>query len=277
MARKRIYGSVSELKRSVAAVNTKGKKQVFGTIAEAAKKLKLDASNISKVLRGKRSTVGGFSFQWTEELPTTKIGREMRKFVKERNYHKELLQQVHDKLKDINQRYRNAKKEKVLDRDPVLQQLMTHADYFGQTKTGLYNISAKNLNTFTVEELSNLLRTIRSEERSYINIAEKKRKPLSAAQAAAIFGTSEEVVKQYEDLLPAIFDLMHLAREDENLKYSDTQDVIFEWLQEGKDREDFEGYLDSLYEAYSGNDFEAYSLLLEMMQSVDPEYKEPYD
>lgn len=277
MAKKKEIRTMKDIRRSVAAINNLGKKQVFGTASEAARALGLDPSNISKVLRGKRSKVGGFSFKWTEELPTTKIGRELRKTFKEKDYHKELVNQVHDKLKDINQRYRNARKEKVLDRDPVLKQLMTHADYFGTTKTGLYDISIKNLNQFTSEELSNLLLTIRSEERRYIAIAEKKRKPLSPAQAAAIFGTSEEVVKQYEDLLPAIFDLLHLAREDENLKYSDTQDVIFEWLQEGKDREDFEGYLDSLYAAYSGNDFEAYTLLLNMMTSVDPEYKEPYD
>ncbi len=271
------YGSIKDIRRAVAAVNSLGKRQIFGTAAEAAKALNLDASNISKVLRGKRSKVGGFSFQWTDELPTTKLGRELRRSVKVRNYHKELVGQVHDKLKDINQRYRNAVKEKVLDRDPVLKQIMKHADYFGTTKTGLYDISLKNLKQFSDEELKNLLLTIRSEEKRYISIAENKRKPLSAAQAAAIFGTSENVIKDYEDLLPAIFDLMHLAREDENLKYSDTQEVIFEWLQEGKDREQFEEYLDSLYEAYSGNDLSAYSLILELMKSVDPEYKEPYD
>ena len=277
MARSRKYGSLDELRRSVAAVNKKGKKQVFGTIAEAAKKLKLDASNISKVLRGKRSTVGGFSFKWTEELPTTKIGRELRKSVKERNYHRELVEQVQTELRAINKRYREAKKEKVLDRDPVLKLLMSHTDYFGATKTGLYDFSTKNLNKFTSDELSNLLRVLSSEKRKYIAIAEKKRKNLTPEQIAAIFGTSEKVAKEYEDLIPAIFDLMHLVTEDKNFRYSDIKDTVFEWIQEDKGREQFEEYLAELYDAYSGNEIEDFENILKLMGAVPVEYTEPYD
>ena len=36
--------------------------KIYNSIAEAAKDLKVDAGNISKVLKGKRKSAGGFSF-----------------------------------------------------------------------------------------------------------------------------------------------------------------------------------------------------------------------
>lgn len=276
MARSRKYGSIDELKRSIEAKKGKVVHRYF-SVQEAAKALGVDPSNLRKVLKGERKSAGGWVFSWVEELPTTKYGREMRKSVKERNYHKELVEQVQTELRAINKRYREARKEKVLDRDPVLKLLMSHTDYFGATKTGLYDFSTKNLNKFTSEELSNLLRVLSSEKRKYIAIAEKKRKNLTPEQIAAIFGTSEKVAKEYEDLIPAIFDLMHLVTEDKNFRYSDIKDTVFEWIQEDKGREQFEEYLAQLYDAYSGNEIEDFVNILELMGAVPAEYAEPYD
>ena len=277
MARSRKYGSLDEMRRSIAATNANNVRHIYGSVKEAAEALHVDPSNLRKVLKGERQSAGGWSFSWTEELPTTKAGREMRKQVKESNLHRELVEQVQIELKAINKKVREARKEKVFDQDPVLQVLLSHTEYFGATVTGLYDFSNKNLNRFTSEELGNLLRVLAHEKRKYIAIAEKKRKNLTPEQIAAIFGTSEKVAKEYDDLVPAIFDLMHLVTEDKNFRYQHFKETVFEWLQEGKDRERFEEYLAQLYDAYAGNLVDDFEAILDAMDHVDPSYKDSYD
>lgn len=254
-----------------------GKSTIYASIAEAARALRIDASNIGKVLRGKRPTAGGFKFSYTLETPTTRAGRATMKSRIERAEHREAVNAVHDRLKEINQRYRNALKEKVYTDDPVLQKLMSHTDYFGATKTGGYNISSSNLNKFTTSELQNLLKVLGSEEKKYIKIAETKKRGHGRAELAAILGISENQVSEYDDLIPAAFELMRLSNEDSFFRYSETRDALFESFQAGLDHEKIEGYIDSIYEAYLGNDIAALGNILAEMANVDEAYRDPFD
>lgn len=254
-----------------------GKSTIYGSIAEAARALSIDASNIGKVLRGKRPTAGGFKFAYTLETPTTRAGKAARKSRIERAEHREAVNTVHDRLKEINQRYRNALKEKVYDDDPVLKKLMSHTDYFGATKTGGYNISASNLNKFTTSELQNLLKVLGAEEKKYVKIAETKKKGHGRAELAAILGISEKQVSEYDDLIPAAFEIMRLSSEDAFFRYSETRDALFESFQAGLDHEQIEGYIDSIYEAYLGNDIAALENILADMSNVDETYRDPFD
>ena len=49
--------------RRVAAISKNHKRRVFSTIAECSRVLKIDDSNISKVIKGKRKTASGYRFE----------------------------------------------------------------------------------------------------------------------------------------------------------------------------------------------------------------------
>ena len=233
----------------VKAIDKSGKVRVFASSAEAAKALGLDSSNISKVLRGKRQTVGGWHFEQTTERPTTKAGRSKVRERKQSAARKRLLNTVHDRLKEINVRYRNAKKENLLASDPVLQKMMNYADYFGATKTGGYDISAKNLRQYSDEELTNLLTLLGKEEGKYSKYYDKgvseQGDPLS--YVATIFGlSSRKEAEKYADIIPEIFDLLHLAKIDEFFRYNDVKTALFNAMQEGADEEEIDDYLSEI-------------------------------
>lgn len=233
----------------VKAIDKSGKVRVFASSAEAAKALGLNSSNISKVLRGKRQTVGGWRFEKTTERPTTKAGRSKVRERKQSAARKRLLNTVHDRLKEINVRYRNAKKENLLASDPVLQKMMNYADYFGATKTGGYDISAKNLRQYSDEELTNLLSLLSKEEGKYSKYYDKgvseQGDPLS--YVATIYGlSSRKEAEKYADIIPEIFDLLHLAKIDEFFRYNDVKTALFNAMQEGADEEEIDDYLSEI-------------------------------
>lgn len=253
-----------------------GTAKIFLSIADAAKALNIDASNIGKVLRGKRARAGGYSFAYTLEKPQSKKAKATIKAAEERTAHKEAVKAVHDRLAEINQRFTNAKKADTFEGDPVLKRLMSHTDYFGTTKAGKYRISASHLSQYTTEELENLMQVLASEEGKYKELAKKKGRGHGKAELAAILGISQKQVEEYDDLIPAMFELVRLAKEEQFFRYSQFRDTLFESLQEGIDHELLGDYLDMIYQAYLGNDSEALGEILSAMDNIDEAYTDRY-
>ena len=50
--------------KRIVAIAKNHKRRIFSTVAECAKELKIDDSNISKVLKGKRNTAKGYKFEY---------------------------------------------------------------------------------------------------------------------------------------------------------------------------------------------------------------------
>lgn len=262
----------------IKATDKSGKSIIYASAAEAAKALKVDPSNISKVLRGVRPTAGGYSFVKTLERPTTAAGRRKVKKQKETAERKELVKAVHDRLKILNEKFRTAKKENVLETDKILQQQMSHADYFGRRKQGGYNIDISNLKKFSTDELQNLLTMLNREQKKYVRQQTKNQKAMSMARLAAIFGISEEQIKKYDYILPALFDLLQLAKFDEFFKYADIQAAIWNIMQNDIESEELEKYIDTIYDAYLGNRKSDLDNILYAMDQYgkDPKYADPY-
>lgn len=262
----------------IKATDKSGKSIIYASAAEAAKALKVDPSNISKVLRGVRPTAGGYKFVKTLERPTTAAGRRTVKQKKESAERKELVQAVHDRLKILNEKFRTAKKENVLETDKILQKQMSHAAYFGQTKTGGYNISIANLKKYSSDELQNLLGMLDREQKKYTRQQTQKQKVESMADVAALFGISENQIKKYDYILPALFDLLHLAKIDEFFRYSEIQAAIWDIMQKDVDPEQLEKYIDTIYESYLGNRTDDLDSILYAMDQYakDPAYVDPY-
>lgn len=255
-----------------------GESKIFESIAAASRALKIDAANIRKVLTGTRSSAGGASFIYTLERPKSSKIRAALREKEAVTEHKTAVKAVHDRLSELNQRYMNAKKSGLLDNDPVLQKLMSHTDYFGEVRGGKYRVSAKHLSQFTTDELNNLLSILSREEHKYIDLFKKKSKHgLGKAALASIFGVSEKEMQGYDDLVPAIFELMRLGKEDKFFRYSDLSDALFGAVQDGMDEDVLTEYMNDILQAYAGNDIAAYEAVLEAMANVDEEYKLPYD
>lgn len=262
----------------IKATDKSGKSIIYASAAEAAKALKVDPSNISKVLRGVRPTAGGYSFTKTLERPTTAAGRRTVKQKKETAERKELVKAVHDRLKILNEKFRTAKKENVLETDKILQKQMAHSQYFGQTKTGGYNISIANLKKYSSDELQNLIVMLDREQKKYTRQQTQKQKVESMADVASLFGISENQIKKYDYILPALFDLLHLAKIDEFFRYSDVQTAIWDVMQNDIEPEQLEKYIDTMYESYLGNRTEDLDSILSAMDqfALDPEYVDEY-
>lgn len=263
----------------IKATDKSGKSRIYAGIAEAAKALGVDASNIGKVLRGLRQTVGGVHFERTNERPTTKAGRSKVKKQKAASKRKRLLDSVHDTLKELNQRYQNAKKEGQLATDPILQHMMQHTQYFGGKKSGEYKISMEHLLQFNDRELQNLLNMLHYQEGKYAKQAEEGVGSQSTAGLAAIFGISMKQATEYKDIIPLIFDLYHLAKTDVFFRYDDVVESTRYVLKEGAPPEDVEKWIDQIYSAYLGNDTDALADILNDMQEYgkDPEYSNKKD
>lgn len=266
-----------------------GKTHIYSTQAEAAKALQLDSSNISKVVRGVRKSVDGWHFEKTTERPTTKAGRRSVKERKEASARKRLLSTVHDRLKELNVTYRNAKKENLIGSDPVLQNMMKYTDYFGATKTGGYDISSKNLRQYSDEELRNLLTLLSKEEGKYSKYYDQgqssNKDPLG--HVAAVLGISVNQAKQYADFLPEFFDLLHLAKMDEFFRYNDVKTALFSLIQEDVDPEEVDDYMSEILQLFfesrdetarASKSAELEQLLNNIRQyAEDDEYNDRYD
>lgn len=64
VARSKVKASTNISSKKVVAIAKNHKRKVFETIAECSKVLKIDDSNISKVLKGKRKTANGYRFEY---------------------------------------------------------------------------------------------------------------------------------------------------------------------------------------------------------------------
>lgn len=266
---------MKKTKLSIRVTDKDGKTRIFSSMAAAARELNIDPANIRKVVRGERKSAGGYQFAATSEKPTTKEGRRAARQARESANRKDIINTVHDRLKELNVRFRNARKTDAFATDPVLQQLMSHTGYFGQTKTGGYNISAQNLKKFSNTELENLMRVLNAEEKKYTR--PKKKREVSPARLAATFGISENQVEKYDYLVPVLFDLLHLVKEEAFFKYAEVQNAIFNVMQNDIEPEKLEEYIDMIYDAYMGNRVDDLNNIVDQMNSYGSEFRDSYD
>ena len=275
-----------------------GQTVIYNSIAEASRALGVDASNIRKVLVGQRKTAGNIAFEWSDKAPTTPEGKAAVKAAKKRDARSDLLDTIHDRLKDINERYFDALREErraykrvtgaaldpaaaqrnVFAADPILQKMMSHRNYFGSGKKGGYVLSESALRKYSDDELKNLLSMLKVEEAQYTRVAEASPKVTNAAQLALIFNATKRRMHKYKQVLPILFNLVHLAKMDSFFRYSDTQEKLYYLIEKNASPEEVEKFVDQLYSAYEGNDEDERDRILHEMDQYakDPKYKDNY-
>ena len=169
---------------------------IFPTIAEAARSVGVDPSNAGKVLRGQRSSAGGYTFASVAKAPTqreiTKMAkaaasvlsdaqRQRRQASRQRSQQRvqqrrqqsqparrtaeqrEQLKRAHDALIEANKMIRQGKRGgtgKMAQKD-----LQALAEQMGASKQGLFKTSKKGIQEYTdLDQLISRIQTIKDQE-----------------------------------------------------------------------------------------------------------------
>ena len=266
--------------------------KVFKSVAEASRALGVDASNINKVLKGKRASAGGYHFVGFEqnsdiERARARYEEAIREKTKqkiltkaERKGRQTLIDAVHDRLVDINKRFRNAKKADLYKQDPILQRMMSHTDYFGANKLGGYDTSKSNLRTYTTEELNNLMNMLSQEQGEYAkSLYDNMSRHRNIATYALQFGITVPQAEKYFYIYPVLFELLNVAKQNTEYKASDPviYAEIYDAIQGEAEPEDLLDFILDLKNVYTGNTSEALDNVLEKWSTKRNEWQERWE
>lgn len=264
--------------------------QVFETVAEAARALGVDPSNLRKVLQGKRQSAGGYHFATfekkkditrkamrahaveLEELEAQKSSAKIETKRKQR-----LVNVLHDRLVSVNLMRRNAIKEDLWGEDPVLQKMFSHTDYYGISKTGGYITSKTHLRQYSADELQNLLDMLQADQNDYISdeYYNNKTKGRNIYSYAAQFGLkSAKQLTQYWHLLPLMFDLFEAAKLNTEFKYENLETTIYSYMQKGVDENELSLLMSELLQRAKGKSIQTVEEIMEKYRTK--EQKEAY-
>lgn len=266
------------------------KNKVYDSVSKAAKALGVDASNINKVVKGKRASAGGyhfFAFEQRKDLERAKEiykeytrAKEKKKVLTkaERKARNNLIDKVHDRLVDVNQKIRNARKENLFKADPVLQKMLSHADYYGYNRTGGFDTSKQNLRTFTTEELNNLLDLLARDQGEYAkSLYDNMSKTRNIASYALQFGITIPQAEQYYYIYPTLFELFTTAKQNTEYKYSDIYGEIYDAIQGEADPDELLDFVLDLKNLYQGNTSEDLDTILEKWAEARGRWQENWE
>lgn len=212
----------------------------YSSIAEAARDLGIDASNISKVLAGRRRTAGGYHFERvTSSYELDDVGDigGSESPNAERINKVEMLRNV---IRRANHIIEDARKRKRYGFLEDVQELFDLLDsVLGSTGDNLIDVYSKVLDNMTNEELDQLYdRAQDLIAKAYEDLKKADDRLQGYADA---FGVSSAEMEQYEDLIPEIN--ATLARAHGNDDASNLWYAIRDAIQSGVDPEDLRDLL----------------------------------
>lgn len=234
------YGRGSRANRAKVSVYVPETDTTYSSIAEAAYDLGIDASNISKVLAGRRRTAGGYHF---ERVTSSYEIDDVGDIGGAESPHDEKMNKVEmlrGVIRRANQIIEEARKRKRYGFLEDVQELFDLLDsVLGSTGDNLIDVYSSVLDNMTDEELDQLY------DRAQDLIA-KANEDLKKADDrlqgyADAFGVSSAEMEQYEDLIPEIN--ATLARAHGNDDASNLWYAIRDAIQNGVDPEDLRDLL----------------------------------
>lgn len=269
--------------------------QVFDSISAAAKAVGVDPSNARKVVIGKRASAAGYHFAAVDSQAAIDRAREnvakniinqqkkrVTSKVKQR-----LVNAVHDIFVDVNKRARNAAREDLLSKDPVLQKMLEHRDYWGTNKTGGYITDRQHLRKFSETELKNIIEMISREKQEYLDVYYSS-KNRNIASYARQFGLTNKQMEKYWYVLPTLYEMFGLAKKKTELEYRDIKDEISDIMQAGgglpedieegdENSADLLDFILDLKNFYQGNTKEALDDILEKYSTTRKKWKRNFE
>lgn len=208
--------------------------ETYRNISEASKALGVDASNISKVIKGSRRTAGGYHFEKTNE---------------EDYKRRKILKQIREEIRKANNIIKEArvrKRENFVQEVAELDDFGT--DYIGSTQDNLIDDSSETLDDMDFDELEQLSKKL--EEK--INAAEKglEKADERLQEYADLFGVSSAEMEKYEPMIPEIN--RTIDRAHDNGCGSDVFEFIRDQIQNNVDPTALQQLLDDINGYFDG-------------------------
>lgn len=192
--------------------------KIFSSIADAARALQVDAGNISKVLKGKRKTAGGFNFI----SATGKGGGKKRKSTLQRQAAalapadplERKRQQLRESVTAANKQLKRLKDAGLYDFSAAAKSVLGLADDLGRTSAGYLATSGKRFEKLSEAQID-----------KYLEVLDRKKKLRSytvegataeAERLANNFGTTAQRIIELSDALPLFFNVLKNQQKDYN-------------------------------------------------------------
>lgn len=199
--------------------------KIYNSIADAAKDLKVDAANISKVLKGKRKGAGDYTF-----IPATgKGGGKKRKSTLEKIAASLLpddpVERKREQLRGLisasNKQIRRLKKEGLDKFSTAAKNILAYGDDLGTTKAGYLAKSGKRFKNLSEAQIDKFIEAITSKQKQRSYTVEGA--TAEAERLANNFGTTAQRIIDLSDALPLFFNVLKNVARDET-----SDDVIDE-------------------------------------------------
>ena len=214
--------------------------RTYSSIADAAYDLGIDASNISKVLAGRRRTAGGYHFERvTSSYELDDVG-DIGGSESPNNERINKVEMLRNVIRRANQIIEDARKRKRYGFLEDVQELFDLLDsVLGSTGDNLIDVYSKVLDNMTNEELDQLYD--RAQDLLAKALEDLKKADDRLQGYADAFGVSSAEMEQYESLIPEIN--ATLARAHGNDDASNLWYAIRDAIQKGVDPEDLRDLL----------------------------------
>ena len=232
--------------------------KVYSSIQAAARAVGVDPSNVGKVLRGQRSSAGGFRFQRVQAdsltaSETESIRNQINRSTAPRILEKQEMQRtrfetakqaqlrgIQEAIRQANEAIQDYKAEKVYSIGKAVSELIGIGEYIGIRKSGLISSDVsrikEKLKELDVEQLRNyhsalIESTQKAREQLYLAIQDKK-------ELADQLGLSLKQMSEYERYMPEYFDILEMAGSDERLQSSFVYNRINDYLKKDMEKGD---------------------------------------
>lgn len=232
--------------------------KVYSSIQAAARAVGVDPSNVGKVLRGQRSSAGGFRFQRVQADSLTvseaeSIRNQINRETAPRLLEKQQIQRerfetakqaqlrgIQEAIRQANETVQEYKRENVYSIGKAVSDLIGIGEYVGIRKSGLISTDLAKI-TEKLQELD--IEQLRGYQEALVEGTKKARDSLQSAiqdkkELADQLGLSIRQMSDYERYMPEYFDLLDMAGSDERLQSSFVYNRINDYLRQDMSKED---------------------------------------
>lgn len=238
--------------------------KIYNSIADAARALQVDAGNISKVLKGKRKTAGGFSFI----SATGKGGGKKRKSTLQRQAAalapadplERKRQQLRESVTAANKQLKRLKDAGLYDFSAAAKNILGLADDLGRSSAGYIATSGKRFNNLSEAQIDKYLEVLdrKKKQRSYT----VEGATAEAERLANNFGTTAQRIIDLSGGLPLFFNILkNLSRDqssddvlDEIDAFEDPDATPEDFLQQLLDISNDQAVLQGIADTLGGDD-----------------------
>lgn len=238
--------------------------KIYNSIAEAARALQVDAGNISKVLKGKRKTAGGFNFI----SATGKGGGKKRKSTLQRQAAalapadplERKRQQLRESVTAANKQLKRLKDAGLYDFSAAAKSVLGLADDLGKSSAGYIATSGKRFNNLSEAQIDKYLEVLdrKKKQRSYT----VEGATAEAERLANNFGTTAQRIIDLSGGLPLFFNILkNLSRDqssddvlDEIDAFEDPDATPEDFLQQLLDISNDQAVLQGIADTLGGDD-----------------------